>query len=100
MSIILDRYMDQVRDGFTTPPGVDPVRCAVVLVEVAGKGLVATAQQNDDESTLVAPLAEVFRHVVNAASQLGLSLEQLAVADLTKLAEDAPNLYSVEALGA
>lgn len=107
MSTILENYTEQVRDGMIVKPGTDPiVHSALGLAGESGEvaDLVKKSQylRSDglDESKLVEELGDALWYLTQIASQIGVSLEQVAIANIQKLEARHPGVYSVAALSA
>lgn len=105
MNGLLDRYVDMLRDGFVAGPGVDPIRLSVQQLarESIRAADLAEAMDTDprtmDPTALIAGLATVFGAVLLAASQIGMSPEQLLRTHVTGLELMDPERYTSRWLG-
>lgn len=97
---LLDSYVEMLRDGCITAPGVDPIRftAAALAREAVRCADLAEAMDTDprkmDPTGYTAGLATVFGAVLLAASQIGISPEQLLRTHVTGLELMDPSRYS------
>lgn len=100
MNELLDKYVDMLRDGFYTAPGTDPIVFAVQALAREAVRAADLAEKMDpdpakmDPTALTAGLATVFGATLLAASQIGLSPEQLLRTHVTGLELMDPSRYS------
>lgn len=100
MNDLFDKYVDMLRDGFYTAPGTDPIVFAVQALAREAVRAADLAERMDpdpaqmDPTALTAGLASVFGACLLAASQIGLTPEQLLRTHVTGLELMDPSRYS------